>query len=386
VRIKSYHLALSLLLALPILLFVASRIKAGQAAPAESAAEPAAQTRILYADGAPQLEMLRIESVAVVPFPASEPLSARMAYDEDVTARIFPGVSGRLEAIRVQPGDTVKSGQALAQLDASDFGSARADYEKAAADEARKQSAFDRLQDLSSDEAIALRELESARADLLAARAETERATRRLHNLNPRGLPTQGQLLVLTSPLSGVVTERNATPALEVAPGQASPVFVVSDLTHLWVFIDVPERYLPILTPGLHVSLESDSFPGIGHEATVSRIARVIDPATRRLSVRAAVDNRDGALLPEMFVRARLLARTASAVRVPIAALVQRGVGTYVYVETTPHEFERRSVEIARRDVDECYVSSGLANGERIVTSGALLLDAEVPGPAGAGT
>ena len=322
--------------------------------------------------------MLRSEVVGASSMPAADALAARVAYDDDVTARLFPPAAGRIVSISANAGDHVKAGQVLATIDAADFGTARADLDKAKADEERKRLAFERARELGAGEGIAMKDLEAARADLQAAKAETSRAQERVRNLNPRGLPVQGQQIAVSSPIAGLVSERNATPALEVAQGAATPLFVVTDLRRLWLLIDIPERLLGTIRSGARVAVETDAYPGEQFQARITQVGQVVDPNTRRVVARARIDNAQGKLLPEMFVRALVLQDGPQGTRVPNAALVNRGVFSYVFVETQPGHFERRRVELALRGTDFSYVASGLKSGERVVTSGAILLDAEV--------
>jgi membrane fusion protein, heavy metal efflux system len=346
--------------------------------PPASRRVPAGQDAISFPAGSPQLNMIRAEVLPAAAVPVADALSARVAYDDDVTARLFAPVAGRIVALHAQAGDRVAAGRVLAQIDAPDFGTARADLEKARADEERKRLAFERARELGAGEGIAAKDVEAARADYDAARAESARATQRVRNLNPAGLPVQGQRIALVSPLAGVVTERNATPALEVAPGAPTALFVVTDPRHLWLLIDVPERLLPLIKPGASVAIESDAYPGEQFAARVVQLGQVMDPNTRRVVARARIDNAGGKLLPEMFVRALVLQAGSQGARVPNAAIVTRGIYSNVFVETGPGRFERRRVELALRGAEYSYVSRGLAAGEKVVTSGALLLDAEV--------
>ena len=117
-----------------------------QAAPVsqEGAAPPAVRvaTDVLrFPDGAPQLSMIRAQALAVSPVPLGDALSARVAYDEDATARVGVSISGRVVAIQAAPGDIVKAGQVLAEIDSPDFGTAQADLNKAQADAERKRLA-----------------------------------------------------------------------------------------------------------------------------------------------------------------------------------------------------------------------------------------------------
>ena len=332
-----------------------------------------------FAPGAEQLTSIAAERVVVSPLPLSDALSARVTYDDDATARIGVGVSGRIVSIAVAPGDHVRAGQVLAVIDSPDLGTAAADLDKARADEHRKQLLATRAVELVPGDAIAQKDVDALQSDLAQAHAETVRAAQRVANLNPAGLGLAGQRLKLVSPVAGVVTERSATPGLEVNPSLAAPLFVVTDPNRLWLMIDVPEPLLGRVQAGGLVAVDSDAYPGEHFQAKIASAGQLVDPNTRRVTVRAVLDNHDGhRLLPEMFVRAHLLQTSGAGVAVPNSAIVNRGRYAYVYVQTAPETFTRRRVTLATQGGDISYVSDGLASGETIVTVGALLLDAEL--------
>ena len=347
--------------------------------PAASAQQAHAELSgsIRFVAGASQLAMLHTQSLPLTPIPLSEQLSARVTYDEEVTARIGVSFSGRILALKVAPGDAVTLGQVLAVIDSPDFGTAYADLNKARADEKRKQLAVKRAKDLVPGEAISTRDWEAVQADYAQAQAETARAEQRIKNLNPHGLKIVGQQVSLASPLQGVVTERTASPALEINPNLAAPLFVVTDPKRLWVSIDLPESLLSKVKLGSVVTIQSDAFPDQTFTGKIIQLGQTINPNTRRANVLARVDNPEGKLLPEMFVRASVLQADGQGVRVPNQALITRGLYAYVFVEQAAGDFTLQRVKPIKRGVDFSYIGEGLRGGERVVTKGALLLEAE---------
>lgn len=332
---------------------------------------------IRFVAGASQLSMLHTQSLPLVPIPLSEQLSARITYDEEVTARIGVSFSGRILELKAAPGDAVTLGQVLAVIDSPDFGTAYADLNKARADEKRKQLAVKRAKDLVPGEAISTRDWEAVQAEYAQAQAETARAEQRIKNLNPHALKVTGQQVSLASPLQGVITERTASPALEISPNLAAPLFVVTDPKRLWVSIDLPESLLSKVKLGSLVAIQSDAFADHTFTGKIIQLGQVINPNTRRANVLARVDNPEGKLLPEMFVRASVLQADGQGVRVPNQALITRGLYTYVFVEQQPGDFILRRVKPIKRGVDFSYIGAGLDGDERVVTRGALLLEAE---------
>ncbi len=332
-----------------------------------------------FAPGAPQLAMMQILTAPLMPVPLAEPLNARIVFDEGATARIASPVAGRIVSLGAQPGDFVKAGQALAVVDAPDLGAAQADFAKARADERRKALGYARADELFKGDVLPRKDLEASQADLEQARAESQRAGLRLANLNPRNSPLAGQRMVLSAPMAGVVVERKANPGMEVRPDLSDPLFVVTDLKRVQVLVDVPEAHLAKISVGQRIGVQVDAFPEERFGGRVERISPAVDPATRRVQVRCSVDNADAKLRPEMYARATLLAdEHRTAVRVPNAALVTQGVQHFVFVEREPGVLVRRRVGLAVQDREYSYLSSGVAQNERVVTSGALLLASEL--------
>lgn len=359
--------------------FARGELGRGAAAPApDLKAEARVPNQLRFAEGAPQLTAVRMEAAIEAELPIAEPLNGKIAYDEDVTARISSPVAGRIVRLHAAAGDIVKAGDVLVSIDAPDLALAVADTRKAQADEARKKLTLDRARTLLDAEVVPRKDYEVAAADLAQAQAETQRARARLKNLAPAGGGDE-RGLALRSPVAGVVAERRANPAQEVQPGMAEALFVVSNLKRLWVLIDLPEQHLSRVKPGLAVSVSVDAYPGETFRATVSRIGQVVNPETRRVQVRCDLANPEGVLKPEMHARVSLLTSEGQkAVRLPNSALVTEGLYSFVFVESKPGLFNKRRVELSVQDREYSYVRSGVARGERVVIGGALLLQSEL--------
>ena len=378
-RVRSYILPVLAVVGLTAGAYYAGSARVGNVPTAEQAPAPANRVPnvLKFEPGSPQLASLRIAAAEEAPLPLAEPLNGRIAYNENTTARISSPIAGRIVSLRAVPGDRVAAGAVLATIDAPDLAAAVADLRKAEADELRKKLALDRAQKLFDAEVVPRKDLETAAADQAASHAETQRAQTRLRNLAPAG--GDGRGLALRSPVSGVVADRKANPSMEVQPGMADPLFVVSDLRKLWVLIDMPERYLNDVQVGREVSVGVDAYPKEMFRARVVRIGQVVDTTTRRIQVRCDVDNADGRLKPEMFARVTLLSETRNnVVRVPNSALVTEGLYSFAFIETGNGVFTKRKVELAIQDREHAYVTEGIAKGDRVVTSGALLLQSEL--------
>ncbi len=346
--------------------------------PAEKSA--AVPNQIRYEPNSPQLAYLKVMSAPAFPEPLIEALNARIAYDENVTVRISSPVNGRVIKIDAQAGNVVSKGQPLLWLDAPEYASAIADQSKAQADVRQKQSAYARAKSLYEGEVLARKDLESSQADLAQSQAESVRAQQRLNNLT-QGLSADAGKYVVRTPLNGVVAERKVNPGSEVRSDAPDPLFVVTDPTHLWVIIDVPEKYIGKVSVGQKVEVEVDAFPGADFVGQIASIGEVLDPATRRIQVRCTIANPQRRLKPEMYARVTpIVDESRKLVRIPNGSIITEGLYSFVFVEKAPGVFERRRVTLGLQGREESYVKQGLSEGERIVGTGALLLNAELAG------
>jgi cobalt-zinc-cadmium efflux system membrane fusion protein len=373
-----------LLLAVIILVLVAGywgwhKFRAPSVAPSpEKPPLPTTSDQLRFAANAPQLSFLKIKSVEAFSEPLVEPLNGRIAYNDNHTARVFSPLVGRVVKIPVEVGMQIKKGDQLLVLDSPDFAMAIADSAKASADLLRKQEIYERTKQLFQVKGIARKEVEAAAADWQQAQAESRRAKARMKNLNA-DVPTLAGQFILRSPIDGTISERQVNAGSEVRSDAVNPLFVITDPLHLWVQIDLPERQLDKINLGDLVSVEVDAYPGEIFQGKVTVIGGALDPLTRRIQVRCELDNPHLKLKPEMFARVTPIVNGKSKLpRVPNASIVTQGLFSYIFVEQSPGVLQRRRVTLSLQGSEYAYVKEGLQAGERVVTSGALLLNSEL--------
>lgn len=331
---------------------------------------------VRFGEGEAQLSSIRVETVSAEPMPAADPVNGRLVYDENATARVVSPLSGRVTSLRAGPGDRVSKGMMLLSLDAPDLANAEADLSKSKSEELRRRLAYERAKTLHENEVIARKEFESADVDYRQAQSDTQRALLRLRNLQSTG--HDNGRFQLRAPLSGLIITRNVNPGQEVRPDLPEPLFLISDVSRLWLLVDVPEKQLSHVHVGQKINLETDAWPDQRFSAVVERIGLAVDPVTRRVQVRCSVKNDDLKLKPEMFARVSFIATTErQGIRLSNKALISEGVKTFVFVERSTGVFQKTEVKLAMHGNDVSFVESGLLPGAKVVVEGALLLNAE---------
>lgn len=304
-------------------------------------------------------------------------LPARIVWNEEKTQRIHPALAGRVVRIAADVGQRVVQGQILAELASPEFGTAQADTSRAQADARLAQQNLQRQRELFEAGVLARKELEQGEAEAARAQAEVARAQARTRLYGSAG--AVNQQLALRSDIAGTVVERNINPGQEVRPDSTPvPLFTVSDPSSLWVQIDAQEGDLRDLRPGARIELVVPSLEQLVVPAVVQAVTDQIDPGSRTIKVRASVANPQRLLKNEMLARARYERPVGQALEVPASAVFLRGSQHHVFVQTRPGTFESRDVKVLHEGPQRVLVSSGLQEGELVVTENGLLLAREL--------
>ncbi len=324
-----------------------------------------------------QLAYLKVEDVKEIVAPTSDPLNGKITFDENYTSRIGTPIDGRITKINVQVGDYVKAGQALMYIDAPELGNSLADSRKAEAELALKKSVLARNKMLLDGGVIAKKEVENSQSELASAEAEATRANDKLKNLGTSSR-TAGEGYAVRAPIAGFIIDRQANPGALVRADAPNPMFIISNPEHLWASIDLPERDLSKVNKNQKVSIQVDAYPNEIFDGQVLSIGQMVDPTTRRIQVRCVVNGK-GKLKPEMYAKITPLSFSANKViRIPNTALITEGLYSYVFIETSPGHMHKQKVELSTQNLDFVIVSKGLKSGDRIVTSGAILLNSQL--------
>jgi cobalt-zinc-cadmium efflux system membrane fusion protein len=336
------------------------------------------QQRIIFPRDSSQIAAIVTVSVQAGG-PQRVSLPGRLVWDETRTVRMFPALAGRVTAILAKVGDRVGKGKALAMLASPDFGQAQADARRAKTDFTLAQKNLERLRELFQAGVAPRKDLSTAEADYERAQAELHRAESRVSLYGTPGDSIVDQNLALTTPIAGIVVERNINPGQELRPdlqlSNAPAMFVVTDPAHLWVQLDATEDQLSSLARGKKIKLGTAAWPGEIFDATIEAISDFIDPATRTVKVRGSVANRGGKLKAEMFVTAETEGPPRAGLQVPARAIVQSGSSYYAYVEEGPGRYARVLVRVAGTQGGMAGILSGLSQGQKVVVEGNLLLD-----------
>jgi cobalt-zinc-cadmium efflux system membrane fusion protein len=184
--------------------------------------------------------------------------------------------------------------------------------------------------------------------------------------------PDSAAVFSLTSPIDGVVVERNATIGATV--GADANLFKIINLSSVWIDANVFEKDVERVKLGQPVKVSVPAFPQAAFSGKVIFVSSVLDPETRSMKVRTEVSNRDGKLKPDMFANVEIVTDVnRAAISIPQSALLSDGGQPIVFVATA-NGYERRPVTAGIQSDNRVEIRDGLKAGDKVVVKGNYLL------------
>ena len=382
--------------------FGATRMLVPHAKSAETAA--AAKTEQgRYVPSAAEWASLTVEPAIEQVFRGEHATEGKIAINEDSSTPIFSPFAGRVTKLLVKPSDKVERGQPLFIVEATDTVQGLNDFIAAlsALNSARSklnlaQIVEKRANDLYLGKAVPLKDWQQSQSDLTTAQndvrsAETalEAAHNRLRILGRSeeqitSFQETRQISADTpiySPIEGTVVQRKVGPGQFISSGASDPVFVIGDLSTVWLLAFVRETEASGVAVGQDITFSLLAMPGSQFKAHIDYVAAAIDPTTRRLLVRATIDNKDGVFKPEMFANVTIYSGGDHAsVGVPKQALIYEGERVRLWVARDDKSIELRNVETGLTNGNLVEVRTNLKAGEKVVTRGSLFIDRAASG------
>src|SRR5438477_9557063 len=346
---------------------------------------------------------LTIEPVKAKTFRAEYVTEGKVAVDEDRSTPVFSPYAGRVTKLLAKPGEMLKQGQPLFTIEAADTVQAQNDFIAAMTGLNKAKSALDlaqiqhkRAKDLFEGKAVPLKDYQQAEANLTQAQndlrstqtaLEAARNKLRILGFTDEAISTfqdKGSInreITIFSPIAGTVVQRKIGPGQYVNAGASDPVFVIGDLSTVWLTAFVRETDAANVSVGQEITFNVLALPGRPLTARINYVSAAIDPATRRLLVRATIDNKEGLLKPEMFANVTIYSPgDHPAVGVPKQALIYQGDQVRVWVAHEDKSIELRQIRPGLTNGDLVEVHGNLKPGEQIVTKGSLFIDRAASG------
>ena len=299
-------------------------------------------------------------------------LNGRVTFNQEQVARVFPIFGGTMTEVSAEIGDHVRKGDILAVIRSGEV----ADYEKQKK-EAEQQLVIARrnlqsVQDMFASGMASERDVLQARQELSNAEAEEKRITEIFSIYHLAGK----SLYIVKAPVSGFIVEKNINKEMQIRSDQNDEMFVISGLENVWVMADVYESDISKVHENAPVRITTLAYPGKEFTGKIDKVYNMLNDESKTMNVRVKLTNENYLLKPGMFTNVSVISRSSDKQlpRIDSHALVFENGKNFVVTVDADGKLAVKEVEVYRQLSKECYLSSGVQEGDRILNKNVLLV------------
>jgi cobalt-zinc-cadmium efflux system membrane fusion protein len=319
---------------------------------------------------------LNFESVRKCPMVDAITLTGKISFNNDHVVKVYPMVSGNITGVNIALGDYVHAGQELGVIRSSEMAGFSRDLINAETNLQVTKRALDAQQDLFKSGLASQTDVVTAQANYDQAMSELSRSKEVL-SINGAG-SAQGQTDV-KAPISGFVVEKFVTNNQVIRTDNGTNLFTISDLNNVWILANVYESNINNVHMGDSADITTLSYPGKVFRGKVDKIANVLDPTNKVMSVRVVLPNPGYLLKPEMFASVTISSKTnQESLCIPSSALIFDNSQYFVLVVNDKNQVQMHKVSGVNSMGSQTYISGGVSEGDKVVSSQALLIYAQL--------
>ena len=295
----------------------------------------------------------------------------KITADNNKSIDVYPLVGGNVVKVNVELGDYVHKGQVLAVIKSTDI----ADFEK------QKTDAKNDLVVAKNNQRVA-EELYAGKLDsdkdVLEAKSQVEKAKSQVDKINETFQIYNiraGSLYEVKAPISGFIVQKSINQDMLLRSDRSENIFDIAEISNVWAIANVNESDIEKVKLGENASVTTLSYPDKVFKGKVDKIFNIIDPSTKAMNARIILDNKEFLLKPEMNATIKLsFNENESMIAIPSSAIVFDKSKNFVLVFKDAKNIETRPVEVYRQVGDLTYISSGLAENDKVITKNQLYI------------
>lgn len=319
------------------------------------------------------MQLLKIDTVRVCNVNDEVKLSGEVSFDENKVVKVFPFSSGQVTHVAVSVGDYVKAGQTLAEIRSADIAGNYSDLSISGNDIAIAERAMHNAESLYRNGIASEKDYIEARENYNKS-LSTAKKIREQIQINGGGRTTANGTYLITAPRNGYVVEKQINPGSFIRNDNASSLFTIGDISDVWIWANVYETDVAKVKEGYTAEVSTLAYPDSVFRGKVDKANQVLDPVTKVMKVKIVLDNKSGALKPEMF--ANITIRHSSgqqSLAVPSSAIISENGKNYVVLFNDKNDVRVQEVSFSKSTGGNTFISSGLHQGQKLITQNQIL-------------
>ena len=295
----------------------------------------------------------------------------KITADNNKLVEIYPVVGGSVTKVYVELGDYVKKGQLLATIRSTEVAGFEKELNDALNDVTVAKNNLKTAQELFEGKLNTEREVLISKSELEKSQSQLNRIqeTYKIYNLKPNAV------YEVRSPISGFIIQKVINEDMLLRNDHTNNIFDIAQIDEVWAIANVSESDIQQIELGYDAEVSTVGYQGKVFHGKIDKIFNVIDPDTKSMQVRIKLDNPDFLLKPEMKATVRISnTQKEKMLSVPSSAIIFDKSRYFVMTYKDRFNIETRRVEVFRQLGDVTYISSGLKEGENVITHNQLLI------------
>ncbi len=280
-------------------------------------------------------------------------------------------VGGIISKTYFSLGDTVKKGQVLAEIRSTELSALDAEFQSLNSQIKVAEVKLLSVERMFKDEISSQKELIEAQTELAILKSERQKVA---SNLNIFSASSGKDVFLIKAPKTGIITDTSIATGTQIS-AEGAPLFTISDLSEIWVLVNVYATNIESIQAGIEVNISSLSYPDEIFKGTIKTISQVLDNEAKVLKARVVLNNEDLKLKPGMLVDVVAEKKFDSdGISISTDAMVFDQNQNFVVVYKTDCDVEIRKVELLNSNKKETFLISGLQENEKIISKKQLLI------------
>lgn len=315
---------------------------------------------------------LTFENVTERPIQQSIILTGTIEYNKDKTVPFFSLVEGTVVSTHFNLGDFVKKGQLLAEIKSTELNEFKTELKITESELKVAKRALESVNSMYKDGLASQKELVETQEEVQVIETKLRAAKSNLSMFN--GQNKEGIYQIL-APQDGYIVTKNIVPGMTTS-GSEEPLFIIADLSNVWIMANVYATNMRYVEKNTPVSITTLAYPDDTFKGKISSVSQVFDAEERVLKATIEMNNESMKLRPGMSAEISLLVdnNKGQAIAVPNNAIIFDNNQNYVIVYTDNCHQEIRQINPIAKNSEYTYISGGVANGEKVITSNELLI------------
>lgn len=295
----------------------------------------------------------------------------KISADKNTYIDIFPLVGGNVLSVNVELGDYVHKGQVLATIRSTELADVQKDVSDAKTDLRVAENNLRVAKEMYEGKLNTEKDIKEAQADVQKAKDALHRsnAVSTVYNVK------SGNIYSVISPINGYIVHKDINKDMELRSDRSDNIFDVANTKNVWAIMNVNEADIDKINLGMKAQVSTLSYPDKVFYGKIDKIFKIIDPATNAMQARVVLDNTQGLLIPESKATIRVSsAENETALAIPSSAVIFDDNRYFVVVYKTQADIQVKEIKILKQNSENTYITSGLSEGETIVTTNQLLI------------